>query len=134
MFHRECTIRYSTLFLQQPVNFIWGCLFLKFIHFWNWDVLYMFFLFGGYFTRNLTKNFRSSPPEVFLGKGVLKICSRFTGEHPYRRGISIKLSNFIEIALRHVCSLVNFPHNFRAPFYKNTSGGLLLYVTWTGLV
>ena len=25
---------------------------------------------------------RSSPPEVFLGKGVLKICSKFTGEHP----------------------------------------------------
>ena len=22
---------------------------------------------------------RSSPPEVFLGKGVLKICSKFTG-------------------------------------------------------
>ena len=25
--------------------------------------------------------FRSSPPEVFLRKGVLKICSEFTGEH-----------------------------------------------------
>ena len=25
---------------------------------------------------------RSSPSEVFLGKGVLKICSKFTGEHP----------------------------------------------------
>ena len=24
---------------------------------------------------------RSSPPEVFLGKGVLKVCSKFTGEH-----------------------------------------------------
>ena len=24
---------------------------------------------------------RSSRPEVFLGKGVLKICSKFTGEH-----------------------------------------------------
>ena len=38
---------------------------------------------------------RSSPPEVFLRKGVLKICSKFTGEHPYRCVISIKLqSNF----------------------------------------
>ena len=26
---------------------------------------------------------RSSPPEVFLGKGVLKICSKFTEEHPF---------------------------------------------------
>ena len=25
--------------------------------------------------------FGSSPPEVFLGKGVLKICSKFTREH-----------------------------------------------------
>ena len=26
--------------------------------------------------------FGSRPPEVFLGKGVLKICIKFTGEHP----------------------------------------------------
>ena len=25
---------------------------------------------------------RSSPPEVILGKGILKIYSKFTGEHP----------------------------------------------------
>ena len=35
--------------------------------------------------------FRRSYSEVFLRKGVLKICSRFTGEHPYRSAISIKL-------------------------------------------
>ena len=28
--------------------------------------------------------FRSSHPEVFLEKGVLKRCSKFTGEHPCR--------------------------------------------------
>ena len=28
---------------------------------------------------------RSSRPELFLGKGALKICSKFTGEHPCRR-------------------------------------------------
>ena len=33
--------------------------------------------------------FRSSHPEVFLQKGVLKICSKFTGEHPRRSAISI---------------------------------------------
>ena len=43
---------------------------------------------------------RSSPPEVFLGKGVLKICNKFTGEHPWQSVISIKLqSNFFEITL-----------------------------------
>ena len=35
--------------------------------------------------------YRSSHPEVFLGKGVLKICSKFTGKHPCRITISIKL-------------------------------------------
>ena len=34
---------------------------------------------------------KCSPPEVFLGKGVLKICSKFTGEHPYQSAISINL-------------------------------------------
>ena len=34
---------------------------------------------------------RSSPSMVFLVKGVLKICSKFTGEHPCQSVISIKL-------------------------------------------
>ena len=47
--------------------------------------------------------------EVFLWKGVLKICSKFTGEHPFRSVISI-----------------NMQSTFRTPFSKNTSGELLL--------
>ena len=71
---------------------------------------------------------RSSPPQAFLQKVVLKICSKFTGEQPCRSVISIKLqSNFIEITLRHVCYTVNLLHVFGTPFYKNTYGGLLLY-------
>ena len=47
---------------------------------------------------------RSSYPEVFLGKGVLKICSKFTGEHPCWSVILITLlCNFTEIALQHWC-------------------------------
>ena len=49
---------------------------------------------------------RSSRPEVFLRKGVLKIY-KFTGEHPCRSVISIKLL-------------------FRALFLRNTSRWLLL--------
>ena len=72
--------------------------------------------------------FRSSHQEVFLGKSVLKICSKFTGEYPCRSVISIKLhSNFIEISLRHGCS-VNLLHILRTPFLKNTSGWLLLKI------
>ena len=49
---------------------------------------------------------RNNHLEVFLGKGVLKICSKFTGEHPCRSAISIKLQR---------------------NFSKNTSGWLLLF-------
>ena len=72
-------------------------------------------------------NYRSSHPEVFLRKGILKICSKFTGEHPCRSVISIKLlCNFIKIILWHGCSPVNLLHIFRTPFPRNTSGWLLL--------
>ena len=63
------------------------------------------------------KNNMSSPPEVFLGKGVLKICSKCRGEHPCRSAISIMLlCNFTEIALRHGYSSVNLLHIFGRPF------------------
>ena len=72
---------------------------------------------------------RSSHPELFLGKGVLKICSKFKGEHPCRSAISIKLqSNFTEITLRYGCSPVNLRHIFRTPFLKSTSGRLLMFM------
>ena len=55
---------------------------------------------------------------------------KFTGENPFRSAISIKLiCNFIEIALRHGCSPVNFLHIFRTPFARNTFGWLLLSFT-----
>ena len=62
--------------------------------------------------------FRSSRSEVFLERGVLIICSKFTGEHPCQR---------VEITLWHGCSPVNLLDIFRTPFTKNTSGWLLLY-------
>ena len=73
--------------------------------------------------------FRSSHPEVFLERDVLKICSKFTGEHPCRSVISIKLqNNFIEMTLQHGCSPVNLLHIFRTSSSKNTSGWLLLNI------
>ena len=59
---------------------------------------------------------------VFCEKGVLKICSKYTGEHPCRNVISIKL----------LCTLpwvfsVNLLHFFRIPFPQNTCRGLFLY-------
>ena len=70
---------------------------------------------------------------MFLEKSVLKICSKFIGEHPCRSAISIKLqSNFIKITLRHECSPVSLLHIFRTPFPKNTSGRLLLKILRRG--
>ena len=69
--------------------------------------------------------YRSSSSKVFLGKCVLKICSKFTGEHPCQSAISIKvalLCIFIEITLWHWWSPVNLLH----VLLHNTSGGLLL--------
>ena len=58
---------------------------------------------------------RSSPSGVFLRKGVLKICSKFT-EHTCQSVISIQLqNNFTEIALRHGCSC-KFAVYFRTLF------------------
>ena len=64
---------------------------------------------------------QKQPTEAFLRDGVLKICSKFTGEHPCRSVISL-----IEITRRHGCSPVNLLHIFRTRFTKNTSGQLLL--------
>ena len=71
--------------------------------------------------------YRSCRSEVFLGKGILKICCKFTKERSCRNAISIKfLCNFIEITLWHGCSPVNLLHIFRTTFSRNTSGWLLL--------
>ena len=67
--------------------------------------------------------FRSIRPEAFLGKGVLKICSKFTGEHPCRSVIAtatLLKSNF------GMGVPVNLQHIFRGSFPRNTSGWLLL--------
>ena len=64
---------------------------------------------------------------MFLEKGVLKICGKFTGEHPCRSVLSINLlCNFVEITLRRGCSPVYLLQIFRTPFTKNTSRRLLL--------
>ena len=68
--------------------------------------------------------YRSSFLEVFLGKYVLKIRSKSTGEHPSQ---SVNwMCNFIEITLKHGPCAVHLLCNFRTSFPRSTSGGLLL--------
>ena len=70
---------------------------------------------------------KKQPSRGVLRKGLLKIYSKFTGEHLYWSVISIKLqSNFIEITLWRGCSTVNWRHIFRTAFPRNTPGWLLL--------
>ena len=81
----------------------------------------------------LGRNFLEKTISMFeigtLQKQPPRGCSKFTGEHPCRSAISIKLqSNIIQITLRHGCSPVNLVHIFRTPFLRNTQGWLLLYL------
>ena len=70
--------------------------------------------------------YRSSRSEVFLRKeNMQQIYGR---KRMPKCDFNKVSSNFIKIALRHGCSPVNLLHIFRAPFPRNTSGWLLLYL------
>ena len=101
---------------------------LSYLELWWWYVEKLKIKQDEDFPGNCQGRSRSSCyPNAFLGKGVLKIWSKFTGEKLCRSAISIKLqSNFIEIKLRYGYSSVNFLYIFRTPFPKNISGVLLL--------
>ena len=62
-------------------------------------------------------SFRSSHSEVFLRKGVLKICSKFTGEHPCRSAISgsYPKSHFGMGVLLKICCIFSEHLFFRTP-------------------
>ena len=95
-------------------NFIWMCsVLIQLPTIWSNSEIYYF---------------RSSHPEVLLGKGVLKIYNKFTG-NTNAGVISIKLFwSFIEITLRYRWSPANLLHIYRTHFLENTSGRLLLDV------
>ena len=81
-----------------------------------------------YYIENLwmlSVNFRSSRSELFLGKGVLKICSQFTGEHRCRSA-----SSHFEVGVT-LTVIVNI---LRTPFPISTSGWLLPKFAITPLV
>ena len=69
---------------------------------------------------------------MFLRKGVLKIHSKFTGEHPCRSVISIFQCDFK--CDFNGCSPENLLHVFRTPFRRNTSARLLLKLTLLNVI
>ena len=85
------------------------------------------------FTKSTAQKFRSSPQEeVVLGKSVRKICSKFTGEHPWQKMLSINLvCNFIEITLWHGRSPVNLLRIFRTHFLRaHLEGCFWKWMVW----
>ena len=73
-------------------------------------------------TERIRANFRSSHQKVFLRKGVLKICSKFIGEHPCRSATSIKLQ---QLYLTRTSAWV-FSCKFAAYFQNTFSLGIPL--------
>ena len=68
-------------------------------------------LFEFLFLKSRGSRYRRRRPEVFLIKGVLKICSKFTGEHPCRSVISIKLHWHHTLAWVFSCKFVAYFQN-----------------------
>ena len=119
---------YQAIFLclkhQQAVKILYFKLRLMYLKSYSNNTV-AFFLSDISFSNSFLQR---QPPRGVPRKSVLKICSKFTGEHPCRSAISIKLqSNFIEIAFRRGSSPVNLLPIFRTPFPKSTYGWLLSY-------
>ena len=69
--------------------------------FWN-------FSFRVFTEMQFQEYFRMSPSEVFLGKDVLKICSKFTGEYSCWSATSIKLLWKANAFMRHFTLVSKF--------------------------
>ena len=122
----------SHIFTQAMKPKFWGGIFFCLIKF-SQSLLEFVYIICIYFQniRYETKVNRSSRPELFIGKGVLKICCKVTGEHTCQSAISIKLlCNFIEITLWHGYSSVKLLHVFRTSLPKNISGGVASELKW----
>ena len=91
---------------------------------WLVSVTCIWTQFLSYNIQRCLKNNRSSRAEVFLRKGVLKICCKFRGEHPCWSAISIKLqSNFflrthLDGCFWNKCINQAFPTQINQPLYS----------------
>ena len=109
------------VYLNRTITQIFSkAVFHKFYLVHSWIPCLKCLICHNYFTKPLLKHCERALRRSYSGKGVLKICSNFTGEHQCQSEISIKLPrNFIEITLRDGCSPVNLLHIFRTLFSKN---------------
>ena len=75
--------------------------------------------------KNRDGFFRSSPPEVFCKKGVLRYMAKFTGKRLCQSLFfsGLKPATLLKKRLWHRYFSVNFTKYLRTPFLQNTSGG-----------
>ena len=71
---------------------------------------------------------KSSPPEVFFYKGILRNFAKFSGKHlclglSFDKIPGLRPATLLKERLWHRCFLVNFEKFLRTPFLQNTSGG-----------
>ena len=74
---------------------------------------------------------RSSRPEVFSEKGVLRNIAKFTGKYLcqslfFNKVADLRPATLLKKKLWHNCFPVNCAKFLRTPFLQNTSGRLLL--------
>ena len=98
-----------------------------------YNKMYVIVIFSSWSKRifshflKLISQLTEATPQVFFRESVLKICSKYKEKHPRRSCDFSKVAcRYIEVALKHGRSPVNFLYIFGTPFYNNTSGELLL--------
>ena len=79
---------------------------------------------------------RSSRPEVFCKKDVLKNFAKFTGKHLWQSAFFNKVAGLrpktlLKIKLWHRCFPVNFAKTLRIPFFIEHLWWLLLSLHWS---
>ena len=124
MFSKEiCGVFKNTYFEEHlrttaPKNFLWNSLNFKVSQY-------------GYITENewthLT-HIRSSRPELYCKKRVLRNFAKFTGKHLcksifFNTVAVLKPATLFKKRLWHRCFPVNFTKFLRTPFLQNTTGG-----------
>ena len=76
---------------------------------------------------------KSSHPAVFLRKGIPKICSKFTGEHPCQN-VAIKFGQLTEYNMSNICLKNSYKKLgekiFSDPFLKKSKLGNLWINSW----
>ena len=78
---------------------------------------------------------RSSCPEVFYKKDVLRNFAKFAGKHQcqtliFNKVAGLRTATLLKKTLWHRCFLVNFSKFLRTPFLQNTSSFWIYFQNW----